>query len=169
MDVKYIRNTDDATIVCKIPSDKNKTFIFRPKKIDKRNNVVLSNGFTAITEDDLKLLRAESTVFVYYEKAKRLTLTDKLPQEAMSPDQLIDSLRAENAYLKEQLATNGDAEKLKELQKALQNALVTIDEQEKMLSEKTAAIDEQEKTITALEEQVAVLSEEKAPEAEEKE
>ena len=164
MDIKYIRNTDDATIVCKIPSDKNKVFVFRPRKVDKKNNIVLSNGFTAVTEEELKLLRAESTTFVYYENAKRLTLTDELPQEAMSPEQLIDSLRTENAALKEQLATNGDSEKLAELQKALQNALATIDEQEKLLKEKDISIEEQEKTITALEEQIAVLSE-----AEEKE
>ena len=169
MGIKYVRNTDDATIVCKIPSDKSKVFIFKPKKIDKRNNVVLSNGFTAVTEEDLKLLRAESSTFIYYENAKRLTLTDVLPQEAMSSDQLIDSLRTENAILKEQIAANRGNEKLAELQKALQNALVTIDEQEKMIAEKAAVIEEQEKTMVALEEQVAVLSEEQASDTEEKE
>ena len=67
MGSKYIRNTDDATIVCKIPSDKNKVFIFKPKKIDKRNNILLSNGFTEVSEEDLELLRKESSTFMYYE------------------------------------------------------------------------------------------------------
>jgi hypothetical protein len=104
MGSKYIRNTDDATIVCKIPSDKNKVFIFKPKKIDKRNNILLSNGFTEVSEEDLELLRKESSTFMYYENAGRLTLTDDLPEEAMSPEQLINSLREENERLRTELA-----------------------------------------------------------------
>lgn len=146
MGSKYIRNTDDATIVCKIPSDKNKVFIFKPKKIDKRNNVLMSNGFTEVSEEDLELLRKESSTFMYYENAGRLTLTDDLPEEAMSPEQLINSLREENERLRTELAENSSIGDQAETQKALQNAL--------------AEIEEQKKTIEVLEEQLIAAQEE---------
>ena len=133
MGSKYIRNTDDATIVCKIPSDKNKVFIFKPKKIDKRNNILLSNGFTEVSEEDLELLRKESSTFMYYENAVRLTLTDDLPEEAMSPEQLINSLREENERLRTELAENSSTGDQAEAQKALQNALAEIEEQKKTI------------------------------------
>lgn len=146
MGSKYIRNTDDATIVCKIPSDKNKVFIFKPKKIDKRNNILLSNGFTEVSEEDLELLRKESSTFMYYENAGRLSLTDDLPEEAMSPEQLINSLREENERLRTELAENSSTGDQAEAQKALQNAL--------------AEIEEQKKTIEVLEEQLVAAQEE---------
>lgn len=146
MGSKYIRNTDDATIVCKIPSDKNKVFIFKPKKIDKRNNILLSNGFTEVSEEDLELLRKESSTFMYYENAGRLTLTDDLPEEAMSPEQLINSLREENERLRTELAENSSTGDQAEAQKALQNAL--------------AEIEEQKKTIEVLEEHLVAAQEE---------
>ena len=146
MGSKYIRNTDDATIVCKIPSDKNKVFIFKPKKIDKRNNILLSNGFTEVSEEDLELLRKESSTFMYYENAGRLTLTDDLPEEAMSPEQLINSLREENERLRTELVENSSTGDQAEAQKALQNAL--------------AEIEEQKKTIEVLEEQLVAAQEE---------
>ena len=146
MGSKYIRNTDDATIVCKIPSDKNKVFIFKPKKIDKRNNILLSNGFTEVSEEDLELLRKESSTFMYYENAGRLTLTDDLPEEAMSPEQLINSLREENERLRTELVENSSTGDQAEAQKALQNAL--------------AEIEEQKKTIEVLEEQLIAVQEE---------
>lgn len=146
MGSKYIRNTDDATIVCKIPSDKNKVFIFKPKKIDKKNNILLSNGFTEVSEEDLELLRKESSTFMYYENAGRLTLTDDLPEEAMSPEQLINSLREENERLRTELAENSSTGDQAEAQKALQNAL--------------AEIEEQKKTIEVLEEQLIAAQEE---------
>lgn len=146
MGSKYIRNTDDATIVCKIPSDKNKVFIFKTKKIDKRNNILLSNGFTEVSEEDLELLRKESSTFMYYENAGRLTLTDDLPEEAMSPEQLINSLREENERLRTELIENSSTGDQAETQKALQNAL--------------AEIEEQKKTIEVLEEQLIAVQEE---------
>ena len=160
MGVKYIRNTDDATIVCKIPSDKNKTFIFRPKKIDKRNNIVLSNGFTEITEEDLELLRKESSTFMYYEKAKKLTLADKLPYEAMSSEQLISILRNENEQLKLQLAADKDTTALTEAQNALQNALMEIEKLTGELKEASEKAEEQERMIAGLDEQLAAVTQE---------
>ena len=107
MALKYIKNTDDATIVCKIPSDKKKVFFFRPKKIDKRNNIVVSNGFTEIEEDDLALLKAESKTFNYYFERKKLEVLDNLPHESMTSEQLIISLKSEVASLKKQIASGG--------------------------------------------------------------
>jgi hypothetical protein len=104
MSMKYVKNTGDATIVCRITSDKEKVFTFRGKKIDKRNNIVLANGYTEIDDADLAILKAESHAFNYYEKLGKLKLVDSLPQDSMSPEQLIISLKSENSSLKQQLA-----------------------------------------------------------------
>lgn len=137
MGTKYIRNTDDATIVCKIPSDKNASFVFRAKKYDRRNDVLLSNGFTAISEEDLALLEAESSTYKYYKDAGKLTLADNLPEEAMSPEQLIDMLRSEIEILK---SVDSNAE--------LANAKIEI---EQML----LTMEKQQAMIDALQEQIA--------------
>ena len=160
MGAKYIRNTDDATIVCKIPSDKNKVFIFKPKKIDKRNNVLMSNGFTEVSEEDLELLRKESSTFMYYESAGRLTLTDDLPEEAMSSAQLISILRNENEQLKLQLAADKDTTALTEAQNALQNALMEIEKLTGELKEASEKAEEQERMIAGLDEQLAAVTQE---------
>ena len=141
MDTLYVRNTDDATIICRLPSDKKKVFVFKSKKIDKRNNVVLSNGFTEVSEADLKLLRDESSTFQYYEKLQKIAIVDTLPLESMSTDQLVASLRNENAKLKMELAKDEKPE----LEKAL------------------AKIEEQKKDIEILEEQVSNLLVEATP------
>ena len=157
MAIKYLKNTDDATIVCKIPSDKNKAFVFRARKIDKRNNIIISNGYSEISEEDLELLEKESSTFQYYVKLGRLTLVDKLPQEAMSPDQLVMSLRTENELLKQQIAEGGGASS--EEVKILQEKLKAAEEK----------IEEQAKAIDVLDEQLAAMAEElhSAAEAEE--
>ena len=134
MGIKYVRNTDDATIVCKIPSDKNKSFVFRAKKFDKRENILLSNGYTEISDEDLALLRAESSAFRYYEKSKKLTCTDNLPQESMSTEQLIAALRTEIALLKSQAQPESSSKELK-------NALTIIGEQKEEIEKLKAELD----------------------------
>ena len=157
MALKYIKNTDDATIVCKISSDKKKVFFFRPKKFDKRNNVLVSNGFTEVEESDLELLKAESKTFNYYFDRKKLEVLDTLPHESMSSEQLIISLKSEVASLKKQIASGGSGsdEKLKakvdeqaaEIE-SLKKELAEIEE--KYLKELEASQD----IITALTEQL---------------
>ena len=152
MGTKYIRNTDDATIVCKIPSDKHLAWVFKPYKFDARNNVIVSNGFTEISEEDLELLRKESNTFQYYEKDGKLTLADNLPQEAMSPDQLISMLRAdleaakaEIAELKEGNGTSAEVDALKaelaETKEGHEQLIITMEHMQD--------------TIDALQEQIA--------------
>lgn len=139
MGIKYIRNTDDATIGCKSTSNKKKEFIFRPKKFDKRNNILLSNGYTQIEEEDIALLREESNVFRYYEKLGRLTVVDSLPQEAMSSEQLVASLKAEIASLKAALKgnpqTDDSSKKTIEKQKKEIDALKEENERLQMLND----------------------------------
>jgi hypothetical protein len=142
MGIKYLKNIDDATIVCKIPSDKNKAFIFPAKKIDKRNNIVISNGYTEISEADLELLRKESNTFQYYEEAQKLVTVDSLPPEAMSSEQLVFSLREENDSLRAQIAELKEGGESVELKEAL------------------AKIEELEKTNASLEDQIVALAEE---------
>jgi len=146
MGIKYIRNTDDATIVCKIPSDKNKAYVFRQYKFNQRDGIVEHNGFTEISEEDLAILREQSTTFQYYEKEGKLTLADNLPQEAMSPDQLISVLRSEIEILKagkESDAPNAEVaalkEKIKKLEKDLAEQQDIIDGLNEQIAEIPAA------------------------------
>ena len=103
MGSKFIRNTDDATIICRITSNKDKVFVFRTKKFDKRNNVLLSNGYTEVSDEDLALLQAESSAFISYSAKGKLTVADNLPMESMSVDQLVTTLKSEVASLKASL------------------------------------------------------------------
>lgn len=136
MGLKYIRNTDDATIICKLSSDKRKVFVFKPKKFDKRNNVMVSNGFTEVSDEDIKILRDESHTFRYYEANKKLQIVTNLPYESMSTDQLVVVLRNEIADLKKQLSkaekqtpVEADTKALEEEVKKLNVALVQKDEE----------------------------------------
>ena len=160
MGIKYIRNTDDATIVCKIPSDKNKAYIFRPKKVDKRNSIILSNGYTEISDEDIAILRAESSTFKFYENAGKLTVGDNLPQESMSPEQLVAALKNENAILKRQLKEVQSNSSSEGDQTALQDALAKIEEQEKALVAAHEEIADQKRMIEGLDEQLAAMADE---------
>ena len=146
MSIKYIRNTDDASIVCRVPSDKNKVFVFKPRKVDKRNNVLLSNGFTEIDSEDLELLQKESSVFQYYENLGKLTLADTLPPEAMSPEQLISVLRDEIGQLKAELA---------ELKEGGETAALKVKDDE--IAQLILTMEQQQDTIDALQEQIAEM------------
>ena len=147
---KYIKNTDDATIVCKLDSDKNKAFIFPNKKFDKRNNVIVSNGYTEISEEDIKLLQEKSKVFVYYIDNGKLEIVDRMPYDSMNTDQLISVLKAENAELKRMLkeAQKGDTDALAELE-------AKVVEQNRKIKEQEDALKEKDKTIKALDVQLA--------------
>ena len=147
MGTKYIKNTDDATIICKIPSDKTKVFVFRKKQFDKRNNILISNGFTEISDEDMTLLEKESNTFKYYMNNGKLSIADSLPQDAMSSDQLIASLRAEIAALKRQSAggdSSAEVEQLKQEIIALEEKhLKEVEEMQNMIDELTSQLAEE--------------------------
>lgn len=128
MGTKYLRNTDDATIVCRIASDMKRRFIFKPKKVDKSTGTIISNGFTEISEADLKLLEEESKAYQYYSRKGRLTVAESLPQESMTQEQLVIALRTENSDLKKELTKLKKAKPDGEAAKALQTAMSEIEE-----------------------------------------
>ena len=147
MSTKFIKNTDDATIVCKIPSDKHLAWVFKPYKFDARNGVVVSNGFTEISEEDLELLRKESNTFQYYEKAEKLILADNLPQEAMSPDQLISMLRADLELAKAEIAelqVGGESAALKKKDEEIEQMKIVMEHQQTLIEELQGQIAEME-------------------------
>jgi NhaP-type Na+/H+ and K+/H+ antiporter len=165
MGIKYIRNVDDAMIVCRIASDKNKVFRFPAKKFDKRNNVIISNGFTEVSDEDVALLETESSVFTYYASKGKLILTDNLPHESMSTEQLIMALKSENSMLKKelkQIKDNGASMSL-ETSKAYMTKInelhAELTEKHKKYTEEIkklkAELDEKTKTISALDVQLA--------------
>ena len=150
MSNKYIKNTDNATVVCRLTSDKNRSFAFPNKKFDKRNNIIISNGYTEISEEDIKLLQEQSKTFNYYISNGKLEIVDRMPYDSMSADQLISVLKAENAELKRMLkeAQKGDTDALAELE-------AKVVEQNRKIKEQEDALAEKDKTIKALDVQLA--------------
>ena len=142
MGSKYIKNIEDATVVCKIASNKHKSFVFPNKKFDKVNNTLKSNGYTEISEEDIALLQAESPTFNYYIKNGGLSIVDNMPYDSMNVDQLISVLKAENAELKRMLkeAQKGDTNALAELEAKVVEQNRKIKEQEESLAEKDKMI-----------------------------
>ena len=147
---KFIKNTDNATVVCRLSSDKNRSFAFPNKKFDKRNNIIISNGYTEISEEDIKLLQEQSKTFNYYISNGKLEIVDRMPYDSMSADQLISVLKAENAELKRMLkeAQKGDTDALAELE-------AKVVEQNRKIKEQEDALAEKDKTIKALDVQLA--------------
>ena len=162
MGTKFIHNTDDATIICKVSTEAEKltgqerTFVFRNKKFNKDSNTLISNGYTEVTDEELALLEKESKTYNAYKDMGRLTVVENLPFESMSPEQLTIALKTENAKLKKDLAKAQSA--TGENQQAEIDALnLHCAEQLKMieeLSEKVAAmqkeLDDSQATIDEL-------------------
>jgi len=152
MGTKFIRNTDDATIVCRITSDKNKIFNFRAKKFDKRNNIVLSNGFTEVTDEDIELLAAESKTYNSYIRLGKLSIVDSLPQESMSVEQLIITLKNENASLKKELSKKVELLDSSAMVDTLKATVAQLSEE---INELRESLEEKNKMIAALDLQIA--------------
>lgn len=128
MSKKYIQNTytADIQIITKVDG-RNKNYVFPRYQRDKISNQVVSDGFTEVDEDDLKLLNANGAFKLLIEK-KKLVLKDEAPLKAGSFEQLLElkakvkeqeetiaALRAELAELKgEKAGAAGDGlDKLK--------------------------------------------------------
>ena len=184
MGFKYIKNIEDATVVCKIASNKHKSFVFPNKKFDKVNNTLKSNGYTEISEEDIALLQAESPTFNYYIKNGGLSIVDNMPYDSMNVDQLISVLKAENAELKRMLkeAQKGDStafneltdkvseqdKKIVELNDKLKDAEETLVLAEEQLKEFSTKLKEKEAVIEALDVQLADVAAAKAAKKEAK-
>ena len=110
---KYIQNTytADIQIIAKVEG-RQRNYVFAHYQRDKISNQVISDGFTEVTEEDLKILNANGAFKLLIEK-KRLILKDEAPLKAGSFEQLLElkakvkeqeqtiaALRAEIAELK---------------------------------------------------------------------
>lgn len=127
MSKKYIQNTytADIQIIAKVDG-RNKNYVFPRYQRDKISNQVISDGFTEVDEEDLKVLNDNGAFKLLIEK-KKLVLKDEAPLKAGSFEQLLDlkakvkeqeetiaALRAELAELKGEKADAGDGlDKLK--------------------------------------------------------
>lgn len=113
MSNKYIQNTytADIQIITKVDG-RQRNYIFAHYQRDKISNQVISDGFTEVTEEDLKILNANGAFKLLIDK-KRLILKDEAPLKAGSFEQLLElkakvkeqeetiaALRAEIAKLK---------------------------------------------------------------------
>jgi hypothetical protein len=113
MSTKYIQNTytADIQIITKVDG-RQRNYIFAHYQRDKISGQVISDGFTEVTEDDLKVLNTNGAFKLLIDK-KRLILKDEAPLKAGSFEQLLDlkakvkeqaeiieALRAEIAELK---------------------------------------------------------------------
>ena len=113
MSNKYIQNTytADIQIIAKVEG-RQKNYVFTHYQRDKISNQVVSDGFTEVTDEDLKILDANGAFKLLIAK-KRLILKDEAPLKAGSFEQLLElkakvkeqeetiaALRAEIAELK---------------------------------------------------------------------
>ena len=120
MSNKYIQNTytADIQIIAKVDGHP-KNYVFAHYQRDKISNQVISDGFTEVTDEDLKILNTNGAFRLLIDK-KRLILKDEAPLKAGSFEQLLDlkakvkeqeetiaALRAEIAELK---GTKSDAD-----------------------------------------------------------
>ena len=153
MGTKFIRNTDDATIICKIANEAQKaagldtTFVFRNKKFDRSNNMLLSSGYTEVSDEDLALLEKESKTYISYRDLGRLTVVESLPLESMTPEQMLLALKSENATLKQQLMEKGGGNVEKQAAEIEQLKAELAQMSTPDIAEKMAEIDELHKTI----------------------
>ena len=113
MSKKYIQNTYTADIQINAKVEgKLKVYVFPRYQRDKISNQVVSDGFTEVDEEDLKVLNANGAFKLLVEK-KKLVLKDTAPLKAASFEQILElkakiaeqeetikALRAEIATLK---------------------------------------------------------------------
>jgi hypothetical protein len=102
---KYVQNTHIAVINC-VGKDK-KTLIkrFGIEAFDSLTGQRIDTGFTSVTEEELKRLREESPLFVYFaDKKRKLIVHDRLPDFAMTPLDAARETAKENAELKSKIA-----------------------------------------------------------------
>ena len=90
MSNKYIQNTytADIQIIAKVEG-RQKNYVFAHYQRDKISNQVVSDGFTEVTEEDLKILNANGAFKLLINK-KRLILKDEAPLKAGSFEQLLE-------------------------------------------------------------------------------
>ena len=104
--MKYIQNTyrSDIQIIVKVDG-RTKNYVFAHYQIDKISGQVISDGFTEVSDDDLKVLETNGAFKLLVEKGK-LNVKDEAPLKAGSFEQLLDlkakvkALEEENAALK---------------------------------------------------------------------
>ena len=128
MSNKYIQNTytADIQIIAKVDG-RQKNYVFTHYQRDKISNQVISDGFTEVTEEDLKILNTNGAFKLLIDK-KRLIIKDEAPLKAGSFEQLlelkakvkeqeetINALRAELAELKGEKVDAGDDDGLDKL------------------------------------------------------
>lgn len=113
MSKKYIQNTYTADIQINAKVEgKLKVYVFPRYQRDKISNQVISDGFTEVDEEDLKVLNANGAFKLLVDK-KKLVLKDTAPLKAASFEQILElkakiaeqeetikALRAEIAALK---------------------------------------------------------------------
>lgn len=113
MSKKYIQNTytADIQIIAKVDG-RAKNYVFPHYRRDKISNQVVSDGFTEVDEEDLKVLNANGAFKLLIDK-KKLVIKDTAPLKAGSFEQMLElkakvqeqeetikALRAELAALK---------------------------------------------------------------------
>ena len=108
---KYIQNTYTADIQIVLKEDGRfvKNMVFTRYQLDKFSGQIISDGFTEVDAEDLKLLEQNGAFKLLVQK-KKLVVKDEAPLKAGSFEQLLElktkvkALEAENAALKEKLA-----------------------------------------------------------------
>ena len=108
--MKYIQNTYSADIGIVIKDNGRfvKNMTFARYQLDRASGQVVSDGFTEVEDEDLKLLEKNGAFQLLIAKGK-LVVKDEAPLKAGSFEQMlalkerVNTLEAENAALKEEI------------------------------------------------------------------
>lgn len=128
MSKKYVQNTYTADIQINAKVEgKLKVYVFPRYQRDKISNQVISDGFTEVDEEDLRVLNANGAFKLLVDK-KKLVLKDTAPLKAASFEQILElkatiaeqeetikALRAEIAELKGEKGEAADDDGLDKL------------------------------------------------------
>ena len=123
--MKYIQNTYTADIGITIKDNGRfvKTITFERYQLDKASGQVVSDGFTEVNDEDLKLLEANGAYQLLVKKGK-LAVKDEAPLKAGSFEQMlalkerVKALEAENKALQEEVKSLKEAAKKGDKDKA---------------------------------------------------
>lgn len=111
---KYIQNTYTADIQIVLKEDGRflKNMVFTRYQLDKLSGQVISDGFTEVDAEDLKLLEKNGAFKLLVQK-KKLVVKDEAPLKAGSFEQLLELKTKVKALEDENKALKAEIEKLK--------------------------------------------------------
>jgi hypothetical protein len=111
----YIKNVQGVTVRFPVKMEDpdtgepvEKVFEFSREKTDRFTGVLQDNGYTVVESEEFDALYENSKVFKEKVDSGKLIRFEKAPDDALTSDQLVQKLYAENAELRQKLSEGSD-------------------------------------------------------------